>query len=71
MNCRYVVQFSLSPYPKRKATAGGWPPSPAENLKRLEDAGVVEDRGVPKCTNCGGKPRPAHTHTHVACAAPS
>ena len=24
-------------------------------MMRLEDAGFMEDRGVTKCTNCGGK----------------
>ena len=58
MNCKYQVRFSLTAYPKRKATAEGWPPSPEDNLKRLEDAGFVEDRGVSKCSNCNGEAEP-------------
>ena len=57
-NCKYQVRFSMTAYPKRKATAEGWPPSPEENLKRLLDAGFVEDRGVSKCTNCNGEAEP-------------
>lgn len=30
-----------------------WPASPEENLKRLENAGLPMDRGIPKCNRCG------------------
>lgn len=38
--------------------APGWPASPEENLKRLEDAGIPLDRGVPRCGNCSGTVHP-------------
>jgi hypothetical protein len=50
----YVVSVQLSPKPRRKKMAEGWPETPEENLKRLTSAGFVQDIGVPLCSNCGG-----------------
>ena len=54
MKRRYQVQFSLSRRSKRKIMASTWPASAEENLTRLADAGFPQDRGLSKCTNCGG-----------------
>lgn len=54
LNCDYVLGFYFSDKPRRKNAVEGWPADPEDNLKRLENAGFVEDRRVPKCDNCGG-----------------
>ncbi|KAL2005611.1 hypothetical protein VTN00DRAFT_10104 [Thermoascus crustaceus] len=53
LNCKYVVGFYFSPKPQRASLKDRWPPSPEENLERLEDAGFPHDRQIPKCSNCG------------------
>lgn len=55
LDCKYVLGFFFSDKPKRKALVESWPQNPEENLERLELAGFVEDRMVPKCSNCNGK----------------
>ena len=54
-DCKYVVSFQFGTKPSRAATAGSWPKTAEENLERLEDAGYIMDRMVPKCRNCDGK----------------
>lgn len=51
----YVLSIQLSPKPRRAKMAEGWPASPEENFERLASCGLVQDRGVPVCSNCGGK----------------
>ena len=51
----YKVGFHLSPNPKRKTMAQGWPSTPAENRDRLKDAGMPMERGIPKCMRCDGR----------------
>lgn len=54
LDCKYVLGFYFSDKPKRKMAVEGWPADAEDNFARLEDAGFVEDRRVPKCDNCGG-----------------
>lgn len=49
----YILSLQLSAKPRRAKMAQGWPSSPEENLERLEKAGLVQDRGIPICSNCG------------------
>ena len=49
---KYTVSYRLSPNHQRPKEKDFWPSGPEENLARLEDAGEVFDRGVPKCSNC-------------------
>lgn len=51
----FVLSVQLSPKPRRKKMAEGWPETPEENFQRLASAGFVQDSGVPMCSNCGGK----------------
>ena len=51
----YKVGFHLSPKPKRETQKQGWPETPEENLRRLKDAGLPMERGIPKCSRCDGK----------------
>ncbi|KAK2741191.1 hypothetical protein FQN55_008454 [Onygenales sp. PD_40] len=53
LNCKYVIGYYFSDKPQRANLKERWPESPEENLKRLEDAGIPLDRGIPKCSNCG------------------
>ncbi|KAI9728260.1 MAG: hypothetical protein M1834_007753 [Cirrosporium novae-zelandiae] len=53
LGCKYAVGFYYSPNPRRAAFKEAWPESPGVNIQRLEDAGLPEDRKVPKCGNCG------------------
>lgn len=55
LDCKYEVGYYFSDKPRRAILAQGWPSSPAENLERLEDAGMVMDRGIPKCGRCSGE----------------
>ena len=48
---KFVVGYFLSDKAQRPSMRGRWPKSSEENLRRLEDAGVPMDRGVPKCSN--------------------
>ncbi|KAI9818739.1 MAG: hypothetical protein M1826_001327 [Phylliscum demangeonii] len=66
-NCKYLIQFSLRAHPKRKSTAPGWPSSTEENTARLADAGFMEDRGIPKCSNCNGRSSHQLGHTNKFC----
>ncbi|GFP56109.1 cellular nucleic acid-binding protein homolog [Trichoderma asperellum] len=50
---KYSVSFRFSDKPERPREIDGWPQGHAEILSRLEDAGMVVDRGLPKCYNCG------------------
>jgi hypothetical protein len=49
----YTVTYRFDDKPARPRERNIWPKDGAENLKRLENAGEVVDRGIPKCTNCG------------------
>ncbi|MCJ1468002.1 hypothetical protein MMC07_006628 [Pseudocyphellaria aurata] len=51
-DCKYEVGFFYSFKPQRAFFARGWPSSPEENDKRLEDAGLPMERGIPKCQRC-------------------
>ncbi|KAF2260468.1 hypothetical protein CC78DRAFT_25192 [Lojkania enalia] len=51
----FVLTIQLSAKPRRRMLAAGWPESPDQNLERLASAGFVQDRGIPICSNCGGK----------------
>ncbi|KAI9681568.1 MAG: hypothetical protein M1829_000765 [Trizodia sp. TS-e1964] len=53
IDCKYQVVLNLGKSPKRRNMANGWPESPEENLERLADAGMVVDRRVMLCRNCG------------------
>lgn len=55
LDCTFEVGFYHSDKPRRAILAQGWPSSPAENEKRLEDAGLPVDRGIPKCGRCSGE----------------
>ena len=48
---KYSVGYFLSDQAQRPSLKERWPTSAEQNLKRLEDAGVPMDRGVPKCNN--------------------
>ncbi|PNS19154.1 DNA-binding protein HEXBP [Sphaceloma murrayae] len=51
-DCTYVISFQAGYKPTRPKFASGWPASAEDNLARLEQAGYVMDRGIPKCSNC-------------------
>ncbi|KAL9085792.1 MAG: hypothetical protein Q9165_007424 [Trypethelium subeluteriae] len=53
IDCRYVAGFFYSKEPKRPKLRTGWPSSPEENDTRLEDAGFLMDKMIPKCRRCG------------------
>jgi hypothetical protein len=59
---KYTVQCRFSDKPARPREATGWPKSPEENLDRLQDAGIVVERRMTKCSNCGEL-----GHTKKAC----
>lgn len=48
----FVVGIFLSNKPMRPKEAAIWPESEAENLERLQNAGIVVERRIPMCTNC-------------------
>lgn len=50
--CKYVVGFYYSPKLQRAKFAESWPPTPEENLVRLEEAGAVMDQTQLQCRNC-------------------
>lgn len=50
---KYSISFRFSDKPQRPREIDGWPQDHAEILSRLDDAGMVVDRGLPKCYNCG------------------
>ena len=50
----YVVSFQFGAKPKRKKAEEGWPESAEDNILRLAEAGLVLDRLVALCGNCGG-----------------
>ncbi|MCJ1393302.1 hypothetical protein MMC18_006174 [Xylographa bjoerkii] len=52
LDCKYHVGFFFSDKPPRGSLKEGWPSSPEENQKRLKDAGIPVERGIPKCSNC-------------------
>jgi hypothetical protein len=49
---KYTVTYRFDPKPPRPRERAVWPSSPEENLTRLQDAGEVVERGIPKCRNC-------------------
>lgn len=57
LNCKYVVGLYFSDKPQRINLKERWPATPGENLERLAEAGFPLDRQIPKCSNCGSKPR--------------
>ena len=52
IDCKYYVGYFFSANPARATQRAIWPSSPEENIERLKDAGIPEQRGVPKCNNC-------------------
>lgn len=52
---KYVLGIQWSTQSRRRAFREMSAEDPAENLERLKDCGLVMDRGVPVCSNCGGK----------------
>lgn len=50
---KYVLTFSWSPKARARKFAEGWPATPEDNLERLKSCGLVQDRLIPKCENCG------------------
>ena len=50
---KFMVTVQRSLEPRRKKDADFWPKSRDENLRRLENAGTLENRGVSKCNRCG------------------
>ncbi len=50
---KYLLTFQFSAKPRIAAHAKGWPKDAEENLRRLESAGFLIDKGIPKCDNCG------------------
>ena len=53
IDCKYVVGYFYSREPKRPMMRAGWPTSVEDNESRLQDAGILMDRLVPKCRRCG------------------
>lgn len=49
---KYVVSYQFEIKPRRLKFAAGWPSSEEENMERLNEAGWIRDRGIPKCNNC-------------------
>ncbi|MCJ1238347.1 hypothetical protein MMC14_006336 [Varicellaria rhodocarpa] len=47
VGCKYTVACFFSPQPPSALLAEGWPASPEENMKRLENGGVAVVSGVP------------------------
>jgi len=52
----FVLTIQTSAKPRRAKMKEGWPDSPEQNFERLASCGIVQDCGVPLCSNCGGKP---------------
>lgn len=50
----FVIGFFFSPKPSRGNLRDRWPANAEENLERMNNAGVLYERKVPKCLNCGG-----------------
>ncbi|KAL7948879.1 hypothetical protein V8C42DRAFT_312580 [Trichoderma barbatum] len=50
---KYSISVRFSDKPERPREINAWPDGDDEILSRLNDAGMVVDRGVPKCYNCG------------------
>lgn len=50
----FVLTIQTSAKPRRAKMAEGWPESPEQNFERLASCGLIHDRGVPVCSNCGG-----------------
>lgn len=50
---KYSISVRFSDKPERPREVDVWPNGDGEILTRLDDAGMVVDRGVPKCYNCG------------------
>ncbi|KAL9128954.1 MAG: hypothetical protein Q9217_002470 [Psora testacea] len=48
----YQVGFYLSDRPKRGRAEAVWPKDAEENMKRLKDAGLPFERGIPNCSRC-------------------
>lgn len=58
INQQYAVGCFLDSRCKRPVLRPRWPNDQAENLTRLEQAGVAMDRGVDKCRRCGAVTHP-------------
>lgn len=52
LNKKYTVTYRFNWNPPRPRDRELWPADVAENLERLQDAGEVVARGIPKCSNC-------------------
>ncbi|KAH6899857.1 hypothetical protein B0T10DRAFT_9331 [Thelonectria olida] len=52
MGKKYTVSYRFSEKPDRPREIEGWPRDRDELLSRLDDAGIVVDKGVPLCLNC-------------------
>ena len=52
---KFTVSIQLGFDPCRVKDLAMWPKDPAENYERLANAGLPEDRRVPKCIRCGGE----------------
>lgn len=51
----YVLDIQWSRKSRRAGLSSNLAESPEENLERLKDCGLIQDRGIPKCSQCGGK----------------
>lgn len=59
---KYSISLRFTDKPERPREINSWPGSNEVILSRLDDAGMVVDRGLPKCYNCGEL-----GHTSKAC----
>jgi hypothetical protein len=50
---KYSVSYRFSKDPRKPIERDGWPASMDELLNRLEDAGDIVDRRLPRCIRCG------------------
>ncbi|KAJ5848472.1 hypothetical protein N7455_012429 [Penicillium solitum] len=49
----FVVGFFFSPKASRGHLRERWPANAEENLERMNNAGILYERKMPKCLNCG------------------
>lgn len=52
MGKKYTISYRFSEKADRPRELEGWPKDRDEILSRLDDAGVVVDKGIPLCINC-------------------
>jgi hypothetical protein len=57
LDCEFVIGYYFSPKAQRANLTDRWPSSPEENLERLANCGIPDDRRVMMCSTCGGKKR--------------